>query len=575
MIESALAFHAVESPAPDARVAGPVVWLRGWIVGKPGFGFTDVRVRDAAGSHRGLFGLPRADLAAHFGSNRPWLAAGFVVGVPLPEGAATLHLEAQDAHGNWIGLQSLALTVAADGAVESGSIGRVIPVAGGSQTERTPHLPFHGHLDLPAAAAPREHGGVAVFGWLLHEAAALRAVTATLDGRTFFPLHHGLTDEALAQKLPQAAARQSRLRGRVPAPPTLATTPCLRIYAELADGSAHLCFGQRIALHEQPERAAQPSSPPLRSASLPPLPSGRPRRLLMALRTLRPDDATLRALDVARFLRRSGRWVVRVVGAEDGTLREAFEAAECPVQLIDLGPWVDSGETDAALALVGREIWWRNLDAVALFDPVSRWAGQVARRHGIAVFEDAPEAIAWVPTETSRVAFDPAAPLVAPIRGLAAHGAETLVQALADAGDGARVILADWRDHADETLLAAALAQAPRLGRGEWPALAAGCVCPAFANHPHQRLLAAIAGGVPVVSTPSPLLSRLFAHGEIQFVPPGNPLALAHALADLAANPAASARRAEAARRVALAACNPAVQLPRWLGALAAAAASR
>ncbi len=40
-------------------LAGPVAWLRGWIVGKSGHDFTDVRVRHGGGTHLGVLGLPR------------------------------------------------------------------------------------------------------------------------------------------------------------------------------------------------------------------------------------------------------------------------------------------------------------------------------------------------------------------------------------------------------------------------------------------------------------------------------------------------------------------------------------
>ena len=68
MRESATCFHNLEWPAEGACLAGPVVWLRGWVVGKPGHDFGDVRVRHEGLTHLGVLGLPRTDLAAHFGS---------------------------------------------------------------------------------------------------------------------------------------------------------------------------------------------------------------------------------------------------------------------------------------------------------------------------------------------------------------------------------------------------------------------------------------------------------------------------------------------------------------------------
>ena len=45
MQESARSFHNLEWPAAGAHLAGPVVWLRGWVVGKPGHDCVDLRVR--------------------------------------------------------------------------------------------------------------------------------------------------------------------------------------------------------------------------------------------------------------------------------------------------------------------------------------------------------------------------------------------------------------------------------------------------------------------------------------------------------------------------------------------------
>src|SRR5206468_2184842 len=123
-------------------------------------------------------------------------------------------------------------------------------------------------------------------------------------------------------------------------PPTIASPACLRIYAELSDGTVELCFAQRLQL--ETTFAAGPAVPPYqnpaatrRGRTLAALPSGRPRRLLIATKTLQPDDATLRALDVVRHLIASHQWAVRLVVSEDGPLRDAFEMAGCPVQMID------------------------------------------------------------------------------------------------------------------------------------------------------------------------------------------------------------------------------------------------
>ncbi len=588
MQESPLFFHHLEWPAPGARVAGPVVWLRGWVTGKPGFNFTDVRVSCATGIHLGVLGLPRTDLAAHFKSAQPWLPAEFIVGVPLPDGPAALSVEVMDEFGNWHGLQSLDLVVAADGARSARVEGEVIAHAGGSSTTRVPHIPFHGHLDQPDLSPPVHHGRIEVFGWLLHETHAIRAVFATLDGGVFNVLGSGQADDTLATKVPQhPAARHARVRGGVDAPPTLTNPACLRVYAQLADGSVHLCFARRlILLTETPVKVSplEIISYPT-NAALPALPSGRPRRLLLVVRTMQPDDATLRALDVTRQLTPSGRWATRLVAAEDGPLKETFEASGCAVQIVNPLAYFAATQpaaTETALNALAREIWWRHLDGVVIFDPGSIWADRLARQKNLPVFHDPADSIAWF-SPSAVFTFDPEGRVNAPIRGLAAQGAGVLLHAAAHlaryASFSRPLLVTDVRYTPEENLFQAtwsrndpAAISTQTTANSSWfrsndglhSLAASAVVCPAFTGHPHRTLLSALAAGVPLITTPSRLLAATFGVNEVTFVAAGNPLALAHAIIDTLANPADRERRTAAAARLVATHHSPALQLLHW-----------
>src|SRR6478736_1188227 len=399
MRESAVCFHNLEWPPDNARLAGPVAWLRGWIVGRPGHDFVDVRVRHGGGTHLGVLGLPRTDLAAHFKSTRPWLPAEFILGVPVSDGAVALTLEAMDAHGAWHALQTLALTIAADGSPPPRVEGRVEINPAGSWTVRDAHQPFHGHLDETGATPDLREGRARVFGWLLDEARPLAAVLATTDTLVFNHLAHSRADEALAAKVAHPGAGHARLRGAVDLPVTLATPASLRVYAVSPDGTVTLCFARRLSPvgsdlgPTSPPRSAQaPTLHPLPDyRALPALPSGRPRRLLFLLRTLFPDDATLRALDLVRYLVSSRRWAARVVTAEDGPLHADFAAAGVESLVVDPNPLFAAGSPEAmaqALAALERQIWWTHLDAVAAFDPVCGWAMTLAHRRKIPVLFD-------------------------------------------------------------------------------------------------------------------------------------------------------------------------------------------
>jgi glycosyltransferase involved in cell wall biosynthesis len=378
---------------------------------------------------------------------------------------------------------------------------------------------------------------------------------------------------------------------------------CLRVYAQLADGSVHLCFARRLEAGRGEGPAGSNVGASLLATTLtknrdqirsfnsgnmaarepiflPPFASGRPRRLLLVVRTLQPDDGTLRALDAVRFLTVQNRWVPRLVAAEDGPLHRDFEDAGCPVQLVNPEDYYAATEpaaAETALVALGRAIWWRHLDVVAVFDPAGTWAEKLAHMRGIPTFSDPGDSVAWFAPKLA-LTSEPGAGFVAPIRGQSHQGAWILLQAAAHlarhhsallAGRG--ILVTDVRDTPEEVLFQAdlALATTSAISPKASPPTAAAMICPAFAGHPHRQLLSALAAGVPLITTPTPLLSASLGSNEMTVIPPGNPLALAHAMADILANPAAARRRAEAARRIVLARHAPDRQLQRWLELLA------
>ncbi|MEO6876441.1 MAG: glycosyltransferase [Opitutaceae bacterium] len=580
--------HHIEWPAAGARLRGPVVWIHGWIMGSPGHDLVDVRARSHGQVHLGLLGLPRTDLAAHFKSPQPWLPAEFVVGVALPDGPAEIYLEAQDAFGGWHGLQTLTLTVAPDGEPDPRASGRFEPRPGGSSTGRDPHRPFHGHLDAPPAEATLEYGGVKIFGWLLHESQKIKNVWATTDLLVFHPLEHGVTDDALAANLPELPqARFARLRGAVPVPPTLSQPACLRIYAELADGSMHLCLAQRLtaklaAVFPLTSPLAQPARV---SAALTQLPSGRPRRILLCTLNLQRDDSTLRVLDIARHLTKDAQWSARLLTTTDGPLRADFESLGVSVQIVSPQSFFSAtspATAETALSAIGRQIWFKHLDAMAVFDASCEWAARLAQQNHVPVLVDYASVIPpWHSVELPvRHFHEPGQrpSLLAPIRGRAEQGAATLLHAAdwltrhhPDFCAHYRLVITDVRDTPEEIFFVQdvvhnqpGLMAVERLGLER----AVACVCPAFSDHPTRALLDAAAMGVPIVTTESPALRETFTASEVTVIPAGNPLALAHALVDVMANPDAAQRRAEAAQRRVRTGHAPGPLLQRWQAAL-------
>uniref|UniRef100_UPI004049DF10 glycosyltransferase n=1 Tax=Cephaloticoccus sp. TaxID=1985742 RepID=UPI004049DF10 len=541
MQETATNYFQLESPEPGARVTGPVVWLRGWLVGKPNYDFIDVRVHASNGVHRGVHGIPRVDLATFFQSNRSWLPAAFVVAVPLPAGPADLQIEGKDSYGNWHSLSRFSYEIVPDGIVTQ-ALGKIIECAGGSETVITPHLPFHGHLESPREHEQIHQVSTMVDGWLLHDSQQIRKVFATTDGQNFNSIDSGMVDETLAAKITHHRnARHARISGRVDTPVTLIAPCYLKVYATLADGSIHLCFARRLAPRSgEPQILVPPSPPPVAVLSkLPQLPTGRPRRLLLFVRSLQPEDETLRALDIVGYFITEKKWCARIVAVEDGPLHNEFEAAGCPVQIVNPFNYFAATTPTAtahALGQLGREILWSHLHVVALFDGQNTWAPEWAKRQGIPVFTDPAEHVGWFAPQ-----FENQLPTVK-------------IEALTPP----RINVVNLRDTRENTLL-----NHP-IDDSSIASFASGLVCAKSERHPHRLLLSAMAMGVPLITTPSPLLQTSFCTNELTFIAPGNPLAQTHAMIDTLTNPNASARRARAARRIALSKHAPSTQLPRW-----------
>ncbi|MBI3887206.1 MAG: glycosyltransferase [Opitutae bacterium] len=617
MQESVASFHHLEWPAPGARVRGPLLTLRGWAVGKPGGAIADIRARTPAHTALGLYGLPRTDLAAHFQSKQSWLPAEFVVVLPVADGTVSVVLEFMDVHGQWQLLREFSCTVSPDGESDPRIAGEFDAAHG--WLGRSPHAPFHGHLDDPAAEL--NHGRATVFGWLLHAEQPIKTVFASTDLLVFNQLEHGLTDDSLAAKVPALPqARTARLRGTVDAPATLLAPACLRVYAQLADDSVHLCFARRFTPAQQPAAPLQlgqqiPRTPPV---SLPPFPSGRPRRLLLATRNLHRDDATLRALDVGGFLVSSRRWAVRLVTTVDGPFRASFEAAGIPVQIVDPRHFFAAqtpADTETALATLARQIWWRHLDATVAFDSLCDWLLTLSRQHLVPAFADWPQSAAdpqgdsvpnfsgavspWHSTGLLGAARDEirqglgimAGTLMAvsPSASSPGHGGPQMLQAAAWLRLLAPARAARWRfdflDGRDSTTARAlrsdtALNQVPNFAVHDsitpnWLA-AADLVCHAGDGPTTLRpLLDAAALGTPLVAGTGHGIAALLNSGaEIDLVSPNNPLALAHALIAHAANPDAAARRARAAQRRIREQHNPQRLLPLWQATLESALAA-
>ena len=121
-------------------------------------------------------------------------------------------------------------------------------------------------LDEPAAVTRSGFGRVPVLGFLFHETHPIRRVLATFDLQAWQTVTHTQSSPGPAAHFPQFPnARECGLFGLVDVPAQLPNPVTLRLYAELADGSLHLCSVQRSRLFTTEDEKAP--YPPQTSAS--------------------------------------------------------------------------------------------------------------------------------------------------------------------------------------------------------------------------------------------------------------------------------------------------------------------
>ena len=264
--------------------------LQGWLVPKPGYHYTDLRVVAASAVFPGVFGIPRQDLADFFKSDRPCLLAGFDIAVDLPPGRHPLTLEGLTIRGAWEPIDSVerevqtaASTSAGSGPLDEAGLGEALcgllrrmggngltPDAGANallaETPRLHHLrhpprPFHGHLDQPQIRSRSLYGRVPISGWVFHESQPIRRVFATTDLQAVQNLRLGRETKFLAERSNGSAlATHCGYDGFLDLPAQLPAPVTVRVYAELADGSWHLGSVARFAATDH-EFAKQPYAP--------------------------------------------------------------------------------------------------------------------------------------------------------------------------------------------------------------------------------------------------------------------------------------------------------------------------
>ncbi|WP_415908494.1 glycosyltransferase family 4 protein [Oleiharenicola sp. Vm1] len=296
-------------------------------------------------------------------------------------------------------------------------------------------LPFHGHLHQPCLLERAVFGRLIVEGWLFHESMPVRRVAASVDLQAWSFLDYGAELPYVAELFPQwPAARASRLHGFVDVSASLPQPLTLRVYAELADGTWHLCHVQRnhvldgesaklpygpfrvgrfvaavralrraCAAHglrapldrggwralrevwaEYRARAdrntCRPDAAPAPLVAAAPL----PRRITLVTHNLNYEGAPLFLLEYATYLAARGV-ELNTISAAEGPLRERFAALGARVHVVDLRPLQQSAtlrQWRAALARLGAAFDWGRTDLVVANTLSAHWGIHLAHRTG-------------------------------------------------------------------------------------------------------------------------------------------------------------------------------------------------
>ena len=455
----------LDHPAAGAGLAPGRHTLRGWVLPGPGEVFADLRARAGGRIFPGVLGLPRPDLAAHFLGDRAAGLAGFQVSVDLAPGRADVEFEALSIDGGWhpVGRAAWPIEGAPVALGEAGGEVRWLEftrilremlrrdgtdgqspdqhardVLAGLPHPRDllhPAHPFHGFLDEPVVLAGVQFGRLGVAGHVFHETARIRRVLATVDLQACQELGYGGSSPGPAAHYAAfAQARNCGFSGLVDVPAQLPNPISLRLYAELEDGSLHLCQVARIC-RETDEAAKRPfavrraaafrenhealrraltaghlrlvedddltrglarledeydrSAPPVAGAGPPPagapLPAAAaPRRVLLATHSLGLEGAPLFLLAYARHLAAAGT-VLEVLSPEDGPLRAQFEELGARVCLVDPQPFfaaTSGAQVQVAAAALARESGMAATDLVIANTFTTFWAVHAAKAAG-------------------------------------------------------------------------------------------------------------------------------------------------------------------------------------------------
>lgn len=264
----------VELPA-SWEFSGEPTWISGWFLSKTGAVFTDVRAMIGGVPHLGILGLPRPEIEQRHRGRTGLPHAGFSLQVRPPRGCRELRLELLDAGGRWVEfwrtrikvthgprpggrlnigvvpdqLRKLLQARRADPAGDLAPLARRLAIESAVvPLETLPNPPFFGALEKPLLTGGTQFGKLNVEGWIIHREQRIRRLIASTHPLVENEMDYGHRERAEAGQLfpdhPYAA--RSQYFGMVDIDEQAGDPACLKIFAELEDGTRHLVFVRRF-----------------------------------------------------------------------------------------------------------------------------------------------------------------------------------------------------------------------------------------------------------------------------------------------------------------------------------------
>jgi glycosyltransferase involved in cell wall biosynthesis len=254
---------------------GKPVWISGWFLSKTGAVFSDIRAVIDGVPHLGILGMPREHVEKRHRGYCGLPHAGFILQVTPSRSARDLRLELLDAGNHWVEIWRTAIRVRhgprrgarlnheliplllgrllqarrADPKADWRPLAaRLCAEAAAVPLDTLPNPPFFGALEAPRRISGTQFGKLRLDGWIIHLQQRITRLIATT---------HPLVENIVAygdRPRPEAGAMfpnhpyaaRSQFFGMADLDEDVPNPVCLKIFAELEDGTRHLVFTHRV-----------------------------------------------------------------------------------------------------------------------------------------------------------------------------------------------------------------------------------------------------------------------------------------------------------------------------------------